>query len=248
MNKSFNIGAIIQARMGSTRLPGKILMDIGGKTMLARVIERIMRAKTLDKIIIATTTETNDNIVVEEAKSLGVYVYRGSENDVLDRYYRASSEYKLDIIVRITSDCPLIDPDLIDDVINRFLDANSHYDYASNALEYTYPRGLDVEVMWASVLAIAWKEAKELYQRVHVTPFIVEHPERFRLLSIISGRGSHLRWTVDVPEDMSFIRTVYKKFNNLDTMSWRDVLDLVEREPEIAAINCNVQQKRDKEI
>ncbi len=248
MSKRFNIAAIIQARMGSTRFPGKVLMDIGGQTMLARVIHRVQRAKMLDRVIIATTTETRDDVIIEEADRLGVSVYRGSESDVLYRYYQAALEYKVEVVVRITSDCPLIDPELTDDIIRRFIEAHPPYDYASNGLERTYPRGLDVEVMWFKVLFCAWREAKEPYQRVHVTPFIKEHPERFRLLSVTGGQGKELRWTVDTPEDLTFMRAVYEKFNNSDTMQWREVLDLIEREPEIAAINRHIQQKGPKEI
>ena len=224
------------------------MMDISGQTMLARVVQRVKRSKTLNYVIIATTKEPQDDLIVAEAKRLEIPVYRGSESDVLDRYYQAALEYKVEVVVRITSDCPLIDPELIDDVVKRFIEAYPPYDYASNGLERTYPRGLDVEVMWFKVLSCAWREAKEPYQRVHVTPFIKEHPERFRLLSVTGGQGKELRWTVDTPEDLTFMRAVYEKFNNSDTMHWREVLDLIEREPDIAAINRHIQQKGPKEI
>ena len=150
--------AIVQARMGSTRLPGKVLKDIHGRTMLARVVRRVGRSKLIDEVVVATTTEPDDKVIVEECELLGVSCFRGSEQDVLDRYYSTAKAFFADSIVRITSDCPLIDPDIIDKVIQAYLKEGP--DYAGNSLVCTYPRGLDVEVFSMQALEKAWREAQ----------------------------------------------------------------------------------------
>ena len=234
--------AIIQARMGSTRLPGKVLADIGGRTMLGRVVARARRASTLDEVVVATSTLPEDEAVAREAARLGAPVFRGSEQDVLDRYHEAAREFRADVVVRITSDCPLIEPEVVDRVGAEF--ARAAADYASNNMPQTYPRGLDVEVVTADALARAWREAREPYQRVHVTPYIYQHPELFRLLPVVAGRDySGHRWTVDTPEDLAFVRAVYERLGDSDLVSWRDVLALLEREPELAGLNRHVRQK-----
>jgi spore coat polysaccharide biosynthesis protein SpsF len=160
-----NIVAVIQARMGSTRLPGKVLRDIGGKTMLARVVRRMQCAASLSQVVVATTTSPADKAIVAECERLGIPAFRGDEQDVLDRYYQAAQAHRADVVVRVTSDCPLIDPGVVDEVVRAFLDAEP--DYASNTLERTYPRGLDTEVMTMAALARAWREAQEPYQHAH---------------------------------------------------------------------------------
>jgi spore coat polysaccharide biosynthesis protein SpsF len=236
------IVALIQARTGSTRLPGKVLQEIGGKTMLARVVERVRRAKQIDEVSVATTDRPADDAILEECKRLGVKVSRGDQDDVLDRYYRAAQLAKAEAVVRITSDCPLIDPEVIDKTVSAFLEAKP--DYASNALERTYPRGLDTEVMSFTALSRAWQEARKPHEREHVTPYIYEHPDKFKLLPVTGpGDFSSYRWTVDTEEDLEFVRAVYARFKDNPEFSGRDVLDLLEREPELQAINQNVQQK-----
>lgn len=236
------IVAIIQARMGSTRLPGKVIMDIGGKTMLARVIERVKRSELIDLVIVATTSKAQDDVIVTECDRLDVSVFRGDEQDVLDRYYRAASAYNAEAVVRITSDCPLIEPEVVDQVIRVFL--KERPDYASNTLEKTYPRGLDVEIMTIKALSRAWKNATELYQRIHVTPYIYQNPSQFRLYSLRNSIDySFYRWTVDTKEDLDFVRAVYLRLGNTGSFSWRDVLALLEKEPSIADINRHIQQK-----
>ena len=236
------IGAIIQARMGSTRLPGKVLEDIGGKTMLARVVLRTKQARLLHEAIVATTTARNDDAIVDECQRLDFEVYRGEEHDVLDRYYQTAVAYKLDIIVRITSDCPLIDPTLIDQIIGEFL--SKEPDYASNVVKRSYPIGLDVEVMTINALEHAWRKADQPYERTHVTPFIYENPSLFHLMQI-SGEVdySHYRWTVDTHEDLAFVRTIDKRFGNMDNIGWKKVIRLLESEPELAEINRHIRQK-----
>lgn len=236
------IVAIIQARMGSTRLPGKVLKDLGGQTVLARVVNRVRRATLLDEVVVATSVLPADDAITRECEVLRVACFRGDEADVLDRYYRAAREFAADTIVRITADCPLIDPELIDVTIRAALDGKA--DYASNALSRTYPRGLDVEVFTADALARAWSSAKEEYQRTHVTPYLYQHPESFKVLSITGEVDcSQYRWTLDTAEDLELLRAVYKHFGNRDTIRWSEVLGLMEAEPELAALNSHVRQK-----
>lgn len=237
------IVTIIQARMGSTRLPGKIMKDLGGATVLARVVRRVRRAPLLGEVVIATTTEPADDVILQEGRRLSVQVFRGDESDVLDRYYRAAQLAKPEAVVRITSDCPLIEPEITEHTVRRFLDQQP--DYASNALERTYPRGLDTEVMTQQTLARAWQEAQQPYQRSHVTPYIYENPSRFRILSVTGDTDySGHRWTVDTPEDLTFVRKVYERFDNDDSFHWKQVLALVDREPDLMDLNRNVRQKQ----
>jgi spore coat polysaccharide biosynthesis protein SpsF len=234
--------AIIQARMGSTRLPGKVLMDLGGETVLAHVLRRTCSASLIQETSVATTESVADDAIVRECQHLGIPCFRGSEQDVLDRYYQAANICGAEAVVRITSDCPLIDPGVCDKTIQAFLDARP--DYASNALERTYPRGLDTEVIAFGGLESAWREARETYQREHVTPFLYQHPERFKLLSVKGDRDySAYRWTLDTPEDLEFLRAVYARSVDLQDLAWQDVLSMVEREPELAEINRHIVQK-----
>ena len=234
--------AIIQARMGSTRLPGKVLKDIGGNTMLARVVRRAQRASSLDGILVATTTKTADDAIVSECNRLHVPVYRGSEDDVLDRYYQAAQTVQADAVVRITSDCPFVDSDVIDKIVVSFL--RERPDYASNFIKRTYPRGLDTEIMRITALKQAWQEASEAYQRTHVTPYIHGQPDKFHLLSVENETDvSQYRWTVDTAEDLTFSRAVYHRLGNDDSFSWLDVLELMRQEPELAKLNQHIRQK-----
>jgi len=237
---------IIQARMGSTRLPGKVLKDLGGETVLARVVNRVRRAALVDEVVVATSILPADDAIAVECEALKVACFRGDELDVLDRYYRAAQEFAADVIVRITSDCPLIDPELIDATIRSRLDQKA--DYASNALARSYPRGLDVEAFTAEALARAWSAAKEEYQRIHVTPYLYGHPESFKVIST-AGEIDHsqYRWTLDTPEDLELIRAIYQHFGNRDNMRWVEVLRLMEDQPELAGLNSHVRQKAMRE-
>ncbi len=237
-----NTLAIIQARMGSTRLPGKVLLDLGGATVLARVVRRLERSQQISQIVVATTTAPADEAIVVECERLQVSSFRGSEGDVLDRYYRAARSYSADTVVRITGDCPLIDPMLVDETIRIFKDERA--DYASDVLPRAYPRGLDNEVFRTAALERAWHEAREPYQREHVTPYLYEHPEIFRLASAKGDVDySHYRWTLDTPEDLILLRAIYSRFDNRDDFHWQDVIALMEREPELAELNSQVLQK-----
>lgn len=258
--------AIIQGRMSSSRLPGKILADIAGQPMLTRVVTRTSRAKTLDEVIFATTTDASDDLVAEYCDFSGIPYTRGSQFDVLDRYYQTATQAKADVIVRITADCPVIDSVLIDNVVNTLLE--DEYDFVCNRLpppyQRTYPIGLDVEACTFKVLKKAWKDAKEPQHREHAMPYFYEgvqlsavsrqllegtSPRGFRvaLLHHITDFGDY-RWTVDTFEDLEFIRQVYSRFDGRDDFSWKEVLDLVHDEPKLMEINANVQHKTLKDV
>ena len=252
--------------MSSSRLPGKILADIAGQPMLQRVFIRTSRAATVNETIFATTTDSSDDPVEEYCDFSGIPFTRGSLYDVLDRYYQAAKGAKADVVVRITADCPVIDPMLIDDVVNTMIDGK--YDFVCNRLpppwHRTYPIGLDVEACTFKVLAKAWKEAKEPQHREHAMPYFYEGVELTRqsrtLETGISPRGFKVallhhttdfgdyRWTVDTPEDLEFMRQVYSRFDGRDDFSWKDVLDLVHNEPKLMEINVGVKHKTLKDI
>lgn len=234
--------AILQARMGSTRLPGKVLKDLAGDTVLARVVNRTRRAKLLNEVVVATSVLPADDAIVRECDRLGVAYYRGDETDVLDRYYQAAQQFAADAVVRITSDCPLIDAEILDVVVRAFLEQGA--DYATNALRRTYPRGLDVEVFTSEVLGLVARSAKESHQRVHVTPYIYENPALFKIISLNAETDSSAyRWTLDTVEDLQMIRAVYEHFQKRDDFGWREVLQLMEDTPELAKRNAGVPQK-----
>ena len=236
--------AIVQARMGSTRLPGKVLLDLSGKPMLVRDIERIQRAEKIDDVVIATTIQPGDDTIISLCREYGWHFFRGSENDVLDRYYRAAREYHAKTIVRITSDCPLIEPTIVDLLIEKFSALEPTIDYVSNIFPLrTYPRGLDTEVMSFSALERCWKEETNPAYREHVTPYIHHHPDRFRISEVNNERDlSSLRWTVDTPEDFDFVSRIYHHFGE-NGFSWTDILDLLEKYPQLLEINKGIAQK-----
>ena len=236
------IVTLIQARMSSTRLPGKVLADIGGKTMLARVYERSARARFPAVTIIATSSNVEDDPVEEHARQLGAPVFRGSEDDVLDRFLGAARHYEGDAIVRITADSPLMDPDVIDEVCRRFTEKMP--DYAVNENPPVDFRGEDVEVVKFEALDRAWREAEAPYERVHVTPYFYTNPHLFSIERVpwrldVDGH----RWTVDTEDDLAFVRAVYSHFENKDTFSWLEVLRLLEDRPDLRALNQGVRQK-----
>jgi spore coat polysaccharide biosynthesis protein SpsF len=235
--------------MGSTRLPGKVLRDIEGKPMLEWVIERLKMSKLVDQIIVAVASGEENKSIVKLCKSHGVSIFIGSEEDVLDRYYQAAKKFNADVIVRITSDCPLIDPQIVDKVINVYLENKNKADYVSNTLHRTYPRGLDVEVFTFKSLERAWKKAKKPYQREHVTPYFYENPRLFRCLNVRNEENlSSMRWTVDEERDLKFVREVYKRFKDKSTIPlMKDILEVLKKEPYLEQINLSVKQKNLKE-
>ncbi|MFH0825868.1 MAG: glycosyltransferase family protein [Pseudomonadota bacterium] len=239
------IVAITQARTGSTRLPGKVMMDLMGKPMLTRHVERVMRARRIDEVVVATTTLSKDDVIHDLCKDNGWLCFRGSESDVLDRYYRAALERGADIVVRVTSDCPLIDPDLIDDVIAAPADADGAVEFAANRIqERSYPIGLDCEAMLFPVLARIWKDDTDMSSREHVTTYVYHNLGLFRVRDV-SGDGDyrHMRWTVDVPEDLEFVRKIYEHFGH-DHFSWTEVVDILKVHPEWMDINRHIRQKK----
>lgn len=232
------VGAIVQARMGSTRLPGKVLARVAGRPLLEHVVRRTRAARLLDEVLVATTTSAEDDEIVRWCEENGVPSYRGSVDDVLDRYCSAARRREYDPVVRITADCPLIDPALIDHAIEAYQEGN--HDYVTNALEPTFPDGLDVEVFSAAALQTAHQEARLASEREHVTAFIINHPERFRMLNLKNNRDlGGLRWTVDEPADLRFVEAVYQLAQNPDVTT-EGVLALMRQHPELAQLNANI--------
>ena len=236
------LGAIIQARMGSTRLPGKIMMEVLGKPILWHVVNRLKHSKRIEKIIIATTENVLDRKIVEFSDKNRIDFFCGSEEDVLDRYYHASIKFNLKHIVRITSDCPMIDPRITDKVIEKYMNKLGEVDYASNMQPPTYPDGLDTEVFSFAVLETAWKEAKKKYQREHVTPFIWEQPDKFKLINVENNEDlSFMRWTVDEENDFIFVEKVFcELYPKKEIFLMNDVTDLLKRKPELTKINKGI--------
>lgn len=229
--------AILQARVSSTRLPGKVLKPILDKPMLELQIERIKRSRLIDKLILATSNESSDDPLEDLAKKLNINYYRGSLDDVLSRFYKAAIPYKPDHIVRLTGDCPLADPELIDEVIADHIAQN--VDYTSNSLKPSYPDGLDIEVTKFSALMEAYNEAKLPSEREHVTPFIHKQPNRFKVNVISCPHDySSLRWTVDEPEDFELVKQIYESLYPLKSdFTWQDTLELVLKHPELKVLN-----------
>lgn len=235
--------AIVQARMTSTRLPGKVLMPIAGRPMLSWQLERMRRARSLDRIVIATTTLASDDPVVALCEAEGCDVTRGSETDVLSRYVDAARQYGAATVVRLTADCPLMDPALIDLAVQRFVQTGC--DYLSNMLAPSYPYGLAVEVMKAQALLAAGAEALDPQEREHVTPFIYWRAQRFRLESLaMSPDLSHHRWTVDTPQDFELVsRILAALYPRRPDFGLADVLALLDQHPDWVKINAHVEQK-----
>ena len=219
--------------MDSTRLPGKALADIEGQPLLAHVIGRTKAARTVDSVVVATTTEPVDKAIELLALREGVAAYRGQVDDVLHRFYQAAGQISADLIVRITGDDPFKDPDVIDRIILHALD-HPEVDYASNTLEATFPEGLDTEVFSFRALETAWREARLPSEREHVTPYLWKNPGRFRMASIRHSEDlSHLRWTIDYTEDLDFARAVYSRLSPSRIFRMDDILALLAQEPNL---------------
>jgi spore coat polysaccharide biosynthesis protein SpsF (cytidylyltransferase family) len=234
--------AIIQARMGSERLPGKVLLDIEGQTMLERVVRRIQNAKSIDGVVVATTDKAVDDVIARDAERLGAPVTRGSEDDVLDRFRQAAMESGAATIVRVSADSPLVDAEVTDMVVDAFL--STDVDYASNKLGASFPLGLDVEVFSRDALERTWNEAKKTYERSHVTVRMYGPDSSMRLLPVTTTPDRHdWRWTVDTPADLEFARQVFRLMGGGNDFSWRDVVSLIEQTPALAAINSHVTPK-----
>jgi glutamate-1-semialdehyde 2,1-aminomutase/spore coat polysaccharide biosynthesis protein SpsF len=231
--------AIIQARMGSSRLPGKSLAEIEGRPMLWHVIQRVKRARLVDRVVVATSTAPADDAIEKMCREIDIPCHRGSENNVLDRYYHAARAEKAAQVVRITADCPLIDPEVIDQVVRRFQIGD--LDYASNAMVRTHPDGLDTEVFSFSALERAWHEATKDSEHEHVTPYL--RSEKFRTANVentMDFSRMHYRWTVDEQEDLDFVRVVYRTFRGKENFLTQDVLQLLQDRPEIEKLNSQI--------
>ena len=230
---------IIQARMGSRRLPGKVMMQLGPKTVIEHVVGRLKQAKTIDEVVVATTDGAKDEVIITWCLDNEVLFYRGSENDVLDRYYQAAIKFDADVIVRITADCPMIDPEIVDIIVEGFLSG----DFDGYGLSGEYPDGLDCQVFKFSALKQAWTEAILASDREHVGSYIENtNPKSFKLgsMSVLKQLGHH-RWTLDEPEDYEFLRLLVsdlcKKNENFRT---QDVLDHLDENPKLLSINSNI--------
>ncbi|MEX2144535.1 MAG: glycosyltransferase family protein [Anaerolineales bacterium] len=242
--------AIIQARMASSRLPGKVLADLGGQPMLAWVVRRASRAKGIDQVVVATSIAAEDDAVVAFCKEQDYACSRGSLYDVLDRFRQAAQEFDAEVIVRLTGDCPLIDPGMLADNLNTFLSAQPPLDFAANRLpsDRTIPIGLDAEFCTMAALETAWREAQKEHQREHVMPFFYENADRFRTLHIKHHPNvGNYRWTVDTPEDLELMRKVVTYFSD-DTFSWQQVLALFYQHPDLARINASVMHKSQYDV
>ncbi len=246
--KNLKVITVIQARTGSSRLPQKVLMSICGKPLLSRMIERVQRSELCGQIVIATSTEKEDDAIEELCTKYKLDLYRGSLNDLLDRHYQTGKKYNADAVVKIPSDCPLIDPHVIDKVIKNFVDNYPDYDFVSNLHPASFPDGNDVEIMKMGALEKAHKEAERQLEREHTTPYIWENPDKFMINNILwetnQDFSSTHRWTIDYEEDYIFIRSVYEElYPQKPHFSLYDILNLLEEKPFIHKINSKYAGK-----
>ncbi len=235
--------AIVQARMGSSRLPGKVLRKIKGKTLLELYLNRVKPNQLIDKIVIATTTKSSDDIIEELAKKLGFDCFRGSESDLLDRFWQCAKKYKADVIVRLTADDPFVDYQVIDRAIKIFNENQA--DFVTNHFEPTYPEGLDIEVYSIGALERSWQDAKLLSEREHVFPYIQNHQSQFKIINFRQDSDySHLRWTIDYDCDFEMTKIIYDYlYNDNPIFLQDDILSLLEKHPEIAEMNAHINRK-----
>ncbi len=235
--------AVVQARMGSSRLPGKVLMPVAGAPLLVRMVERVRAARRLDDVVVATTALPEDAAIVSLCESSGLPVTAGHPTDLIDRHLQAARERSADVVVKIPSDCPLIDPQVIDRVVDVYRSHPDLYDFVSNLHPASYPDGNDVEIMPLDLLELADREAKKPHEREHTTPFFWDQPERFRLGNIRWETGLDLsmshRFTIDYREDLTFIQEIFAALYRPDAspFSLGDILALIDRRPELMAIN-----------
>jgi spore coat polysaccharide biosynthesis protein SpsF len=238
------IVVVVQARTASTRLPGKVLLPLANRPLLHRMLERVLAASTPSAVVVATTLDPTDDVIETVAKGAGVPCFRGHPTDLLDRHFRAGVAFRADVVVKIPSDCPLVDPAVIDRVIGHYAAHADEADFVSNLHPGTYPDGNDVEVIPFDVLETAWSEATETHEREHTTPFIWERRDRFRIHHIACGSGldysSTHRWTIDYLEDYQFLAAVYDALwaETRPIFSLADVLSLVDMRPDVAALNA----------
>jgi spore coat polysaccharide biosynthesis protein SpsF len=240
------IAALVQARMGSSRLPGKTLADIGGRPMLGRLVDRARLIPGVDQVVIATTDRPSDAAILRFAEAEGLPASAGSEQDVLDRVYRAATRFGVSVIVRVTPDCPMLDPEISGRMLAEFRHLDGRVDYVSNVHPPTFPDGLDTEVFSLEALEIAWREARLPSDREHVTPFIWRQPERFRLANFAHAEDlSSQRWTVDTAADLAFARAIYDALGGTGrTFGMADVLRLLAANPKLRDLNAGQERNQ----
>ena len=240
-----NIVTVIQTRRGSSRLPDKVLLCVAGKPLFVRQAERVQASLLCGTVVIATTTETNDDLIEYICRKEGLRCFRGNATDLIDRHYKAALQYNADIVVKIPSDCPLISPEIIDNVIGYYLDNSNRFHFVSNLHPATFPDGNDVEVMGIDVLEDAWLNAAKPFEREHTTPYFWEQPEKFSIGNVVMGTGEDFsmlhRWTIDYKEDYCFIKKVFNElFSSNPLFSYKDVLRLLQKRPDIYNINSKL--------
>ena len=242
MSPLINIITVIQARMGSSRLPGKVVMSLAGKPLIVRIVERIKRAKLCGVVVVAATNAPEDDIIEDICKREQIEIFRGDTYDLLDRHYRAGLKYNADVVVKIPSDCPLIDPMIVDKVLAYYVNNQDEFDFVSNLHPPTYPDGNDVEVVTMEALQKAWLFAKQDFEREHMTPYIWENPSQFRIGNVAWETGYNYsmtyRWTIDYEEVFIFIKSVYDELYAVNpAFGLYDILSLLERKPTLKNIN-----------
>lgn len=229
---------MIQARCGSTRLPNKILMDLCGKPSLQRMIERVQKSQLVDEVMVVTSIEKDNLQVVKLCADLGIRVFVGSEEDVLDRYYQAAKLIKPEYVIRLTADCPCFDPELLDEALSQIMPSTDYM----GMLSETFADGLDIQIIKYEALEKSWKEANHSFEREHVTQYVIRRPKEFNLQDYVSPIGDfgHHRWTVDEPEDFEVVKKIYEHFiveKKNEDFGYRDILEYIDEHPEVKAIN-----------
>ncbi len=246
-----HVVAIVQARTGSSRLPGKVLKELAGEPVVVWVLRRAAKIESVSEVVLATTTDETDDALVKLGEERGYRVVRGHPIDVLDRFHQVVQETGAEVVVRLTGDCPLLDPEVSERTVQAFLGAEPPLDFVANRLldHRTYPIGLDTEVCSREALERAWRKAEAPHQREHVMPYLYENPDVFRVhLVDADGDWGRLRWTVDTAEDLEFVRAVYDAFAPRTDFGWREVLALLDSRPELQEINAGVEHRRLEDV
>jgi spore coat polysaccharide biosynthesis protein SpsF len=244
--------AIIQTSMNSAKLPGKALKKLSNQTVLAQVIKRVLACPRIDEIVVATTTLTEDDCIIKEAEKLGIKWFRGNENNFLETYYVIAQKYQAEALIRITDDCPLLDIEILEDIVSFFQEESEmglKIDYASNIVRPSFPLGLDAEIFTFANLEIAYNHATKDHEKAQVTPYIYEHPEKFSLHNLSYDDDlSHYRWLLETPEDYELIKIFYDNLYDKNSLfGMDDILELLEKNPKIAQINNFHRQNQVRE-
>lgn len=235
------VNAIVQARCGSTRLPEKVFALIDGKPLIWHVVMRLKQAKKVDEIIIATTDNARDGVIETWCRENNVLCFRGNEDDVLNRYYEASRHFPSDVVVRITADDPFKEPKVIDEVIDTLLDGD--YDLVTNNFPPSFPEGLDCEAFYFKVLEEMEKKSEDSFEREHVTQYVYRNPDKYKIGNVACEKQlSHYRWTIDNIEDFQMVNAIYEKRHGQGTLLMEEILDIIEKNPEISDINATVKR------